>query len=82
MMESSIFKTHLISYNEDDSFQAYRNFCMVVDGLTVFYEGLHGIKSNEPEAGMTLVFQLIASIKNKLATMKNDINQTSIRSIN
>jgi len=55
---------------------------MSVEGLSKFYEGLHGMEASDAEAGATLVFQCISGLKHKLQTMWNDINQTSIRSIN
>lgn len=40
------------------------------------------MEASDAEAGATLVFQCISGLKHKLQTMWNDINQTSIRSIN
>jgi len=37
---------------------------------------------DDNEAESTLVFQCLVSLQDKLNTMKNDINQTNIRSIN
>jgi transcription termination factor NusB len=43
MMEPNIFYVQNVCHDEDDSYQAYRNFKQSVDGLQKFYEGLHGI---------------------------------------
>ena len=51
--------------------------------MTYFYETLHGTDEADAEAASTtLVFQSINSLHHKLQTMKNDIEQTSIKSIN
>lgn len=51
-------------------------------GLTQFYETLHGGDDGETDAAASLAFSALATLSHKLQTMKNDIEQTSIRSIN
>ena len=51
--------------------------------MTYFYETLHGTDESDADAASnTLVFQSINSLQHRLQTMKNDIEQTSIKSIN
>lgn len=55
---------------------------MVLEGLLSFYEQLQGIEDSHPDSKDILVFQVLSKLNAKLQVMKNDINQTSIRSIN
>lgn len=81
-MDPHIFKKQEISYDVSDQFQAYMNFKICLDGLTLFYEGLHGLERSESQAQETLVFQCLKNLEQNLQTMKNDIVQTNIKSIN
>ena len=82
MMDPDLFKKGEIQYNEDEAFQSYTNFKFSLDGLILFYERLHGFSKMDAEAQSTLVFECMEGLENKLATMKNDISQTQIKSIN
>ena len=38
MMDASVFRRNEISYDENDSYQAYANYKKVLNGLQQFYE--------------------------------------------
>ena len=40
VMDEGLFNLNNVSHNEDDSFQAYKNYQMVLEGLLKFYEQL------------------------------------------
>ena len=84
VMDASVFRRNAISYDESDSYQAYSNYKMALGGLHSFYEQLHGFDESEAQTAdqNTLVFNCLNTLSQRLQTMKNDIEQTSIRSIN
>ena len=55
-MEPNVFLKSQISYDSEDSFQPYRNFLMVMEGMTKFYEDLHSMKESSAEAKEMQVF--------------------------
>lgn len=73
-MDNSIFLPSKICHDEDDPYQAYKNYQEAISGLVIFYRNLH---QEDNDAEVTL-----ESLQTKLNTMKADIEQTSIRSIN
>ena len=88
-MEPSAFKSHEIVYDDDDTYQAYKNYAITLSSLKAFYEQMHGLddpnlssKGRDAVLKSTKVFSSLVSLDNKLNTMKADIEQTSIRSIN
>ena len=73
-MDSSIFLPSKICHDEDDPYQAYKNYQEAIQGLKTFYRNLHQ-DENDAE-------YIIEGLQTKLNTMQADIEQTSIRSIN
>ena len=63
MMEPNTFKKDKISYDDSDPYQAYRNYQTSLEGLTLFYETLHGADVSNPNAQSgTLAFSALASM--------------------
>lgn len=85
-MDTVTFPRSAISYEESDPYQAYSNYQMVVTGLRAFYERLHAPEDGDARASVsssnTQVFGCLNQLGQRLQTMRNDIEQTSIRSIN
>lgn len=81
-MEPGVFNKNQIIYDEEDPYQAYRNYQTVVTGLTVFYKNFHMSEDQVSSYEQSLVFGQIEDLNRKLNTMRNDIEQTSIKSIN
>lgn len=85
-MDPNTFPRSAISYEESDPYQAYSNYQMVVSGLRAFYERLHAPEDGASRASVsssnTQVFGCLNQLGQRLQTMRNDIEQTSIRSIN
>ena len=46
-MDPNFFHVVQISRDEDDPYQAFLNYKMVIDGLNQFYKNLHGDDENE-----------------------------------
>ena len=63
MMEPNTFKKDKISYDDGDPYQAYRNYQVTIEGLTLFYENLHGADvSNQNAQSTTFAFQALTSL--------------------
>lgn len=73
-MDTQIFHHSKICRDEDDPYQAYKNYQEAIKGLKKFYRNLHQDVNDAEDT--------IESLQTKLNTMKVDIEQTSIRSIN
>lgn len=76
-MDPDIFKRSELINDFEDSYQSYKNYKHVITGLVTFYANLHGPDQDHNEADVSL-----KALQMKLETMKEDIRQTSIRSIN
>ena len=76
-MDPEIFRKSDIIDDYEDAYQSYKNYRLIITGLVNFYNNLHGPDQDHNDADISL-----KELKIKLETMKEDIEQTSIRSIN
>ena len=66
MMEPETFKKDRVSHDDGDPYQAYRNYQVTLEGLTLFYETLHGADMNSDSASGTHTFHALAVLSQKL----------------
>ena len=60
-MEPSLFEKAKIVYDDDDSFQAYKNYSLILTGITTKYQQIHNVsESSQKESEYLQVFSCLS----------------------